>query len=449
MALLDKAKKFLFTEKKQAGFVRTSNSFSNELDADMGGVGLAHLRISTDSLFTIWRNNADVFACVREISQNTGADGFYWENATSSDKDPNTKSIAFVEQLFKSNTTFRRLKEKLLTNEGVSGNAFVLIQKNEAGKIIGLESLDPRTMHVITDKYGTILRWVQRVKSETQEFQPDEIAHLTTYQDPNSPVFGFSPLEPVIWEVRTDLAAMVSNYAFFQNDAQPAAQIILEDGISDDEVKSAVELLQRQVKGAENRHKTVVLKGVKEIKTIAISQKDMEFMNQRKFTTEKVCAAYGVPKAILNYTEDVNLANGQEQTKKFWEGTIHPKQEMLQEFINKILLPMIGVLDIKLVFNERKFDNIEWNEASTRADVQLGILTINEAREARGYEPYDATISEFVDKPILYGGLGAKPLEDLGVDFSTDVPAVMDEAAQQKRLMVVEPRKYAKSSQKS
>lgn len=427
-------------------------SFGAEISHPIGGVNLGSIGITMESFYVIWRNHADVFGCVRELSENTGSAGYKWENVNDNTKDPDVVEVGKITKILTSGkkTTFRKLKSELIKDAQITGNAFLLLQKSAgSGQVIGVERIDPRTLTAVTDEYGTILRWIQRVKVNTQVFQPDEIAQFKLTDDPNSPVFGLSPLNPIIWEVRTDLAAVVSNYAFFENDARPAAQYILEEGLSQDEQKRAIQMLTEQLKGSENRHKSIAISGVKEIKQVSVSQKDMEFHVLRKFTTEKVCATYGVPKSILNYTDDVNYSNGQEQTQKFWGGTIQPLQETLQEFFNNVVLPRCGIQKIKLVFNERTFDNREYNEQSNRLDLQLGVYTINEVREMRGFDPFDpVTHGEFVDKPMIYAGMGVRPVIDVGIDMID--AALADEAAAQKYLEMLNElnTRYEKSHKK-
>lgn len=428
-------------------------TLSSEITSSLiGGVPVGNIRISTDSLFTIWRNHGDVFGCVRELKQGVGVAGHYWENKKDAELDPNPVSVKRAQDFLTFYQSFREWKDDLVRDVQVCGNAYYYIEKSVGnGGVIALQRLDPRTVSVITDKYGTILRWMQVVKADVVTFKPDEILHFKTSSDPNSPVFGISWLETILWEVRTDLAAMIANYALFQNDAVPAAMYILDDELTDDEQNRAIEKLASQLKGAENRHKSIAMKGLKDIKQISITNTDMEFTALRKLTTEKVCAGSGVPKSMLGYTDAVNLANGEEQTKKFWESSIEPLEMAFAEFINDRVLAALGIDDIKFCFEARKFDNREWNEASTRADLQLGVVTINEVREERGRKKYDpAEMGEMVDKPILYGALGARPLEDVGIDESMDVPPIIDEVAAEKALLriesIAERQRYGKNA---
>jgi len=394
-------------------------------------IGFSDRRISVNTFYTVYRNHGDLFAVVRELSENTGSSGFRWLNSDDPDAEPNPQEVELANQVFNKKQTFRRWKSELLQAWAITGNAYVLIEKGAGSqRPICLSFLDPRTVSVVTDKHGKIKKWFQRVKGKMQDYQPDEIAHFMSQRDPNSPVFGLSAMEPIFWDVRTDQSAMISNYIFFENDAIPAAHFIIDEEMTDQEQERAVKELQRELKGSENRHKSLAIKGVKDIKQISVSPKDMEFHVLRQFTTEKICSAYGVPKGIIGYTDAINLSNGQEQTRKFWTGTIQPLEETLEEFINITILPKLGIQNIKIKFNERSFENFQ-TEASTRADLAMGVMTINEIRMRRGLEPLDDAVNgEFVDKPMIYNGAGVISLEDVGVDIEDLPPADLEDAAE-------------------
>jgi len=420
---------------KTFDILSSGSSFSQglygEIRQPLGGVSMMGIKISTDSFFTIFRNHGDVFACIRELKENVGSQGYLWVNAKDSNKDADPVMVKRAEDVLNYGHTFRALKNKIVQFQQISGSAFLLILRSSdsSRRVLGFDVIDPRTLSVVTDEYGTIFKWIQRVKGKTQSYEPDEILNFKQHDDPNSPVFGLSPLEPIIWETRTDLSAMISNYAFFTNDATPGAQYILEEGLSEEAQDKIVEDIKRQLEGPENRNKSIAVKGIKEIKVLQLSQKDMEFNLLRKFTTEKICAAFGVPKAILNYTDGVNYSNGENQTQKFWEGTISPLQDLLAEFINNEVLPILGVQGIKIEFVSKTFNDQAWDEASSRADVEHGIITINEAREKRGATIFDPkTYGEFVDKPLIWNGLGVKPLDDIGIDMNDDgTPNILSE----------------------
>lgn len=409
---------------KRAGAFLERKSFSgysigvSNAVAAYKGTSIANIRISVDALFTVWRNQGDVYACIRELSHNVGSNGYKWENAIDPDKDANPKDYAEFERVLSASGGLTALKRRMVRDGHIAGNAYFHIQKNASGGIIKIVPVDPRTMKVVCKEDGTVLKWIQQVGMKSQSFEPEEIFHFKIEDDPNSPVYGLSPLETIIWEVRTDIAALISNYSFFENSARPDTQYILDESVGEDAQEEIIKQIQENLKGAENAHKALAVKGVKDVKVLTVSPRDMEYNLLRRFTTEKVCSALSVPKTIINYTDGVNYATSDSQTRKFWEGTIAPLERMVEHAITTDLAPRLGVKQSKLRFNDRRFDT----EESVREDLKLGLITINEARQKRGMEYYDAAdMGEFVDKPIIFNGASAIPVMDVGQDPQASV----------------------------
>jgi phage portal protein BeeE len=110
----------------------------------------------------------------------------------------------------------------------IAGNTYIEKIRNPLGGLLGVKTLDPRTMAVVSNEHGNVFKYIQSVYSQGEksvmpvEFEPEDIIHWKWGSDPNAEVFGFSAMEPILWEVRTDLSAMISNYFFFENDAVPS-----------------------------------------------------------------------------------------------------------------------------------------------------------------------------------------------------------------------------------
>jgi phage portal protein BeeE len=76
-----------------------------------------------------------------------------------------------------------------------------------------------------------------------------------------------------------------------------------------EEILTQVADLQEQMKGSKNKHKSIASNLIKDVKPIAVNHKDIDFINQRKLTTEKVCATLEIPKSLLGYVDNINYAN--------------------------------------------------------------------------------------------------------------------------------------------
>lgn len=160
----------------------------------------------------------------------------------------------------------------------------------------------------------------------------------------------------------------------------------------DEEVINQVEALQTQMKGATNKHKSIASNLIKDVKPIAISHKDVEFISQRKLTTEKVCATLEVPKSLLGYVDNVNYANAENLYKTWIETTIRPYEEyfefILNNVLNKFAMDFSGIV---VQLEGEDLSDMYKDHEDQRADVDKGILTITEVRAERGLDPLEET----------------------------------------------------------
>ena len=272
-----KKRKTAMTSKKG---VPVAPSTPGMFAGQFGGVSLNADRINLNVIYALWRSQGDLFACVREICTAIGSAGHEWKLANGDAlEDSDVKGKAATALLNAGGVPWNKTRRKIQQALEVSGNAYVYVERGSdtKGSVVKITVIDPRTMRVVTDKYGTVIKWIQQVGANQVTFEPSEILHYAQDPDPNSSVFGMSAVETIVWDIRTDIGAVKSNYAFFENDATPATQYIIEEGISDEEYDKTIEKLKEQMQGAEKRHKALAIKGVKEIKTVGLSNKDMEF----------------------------------------------------------------------------------------------------------------------------------------------------------------------------
>lgn len=391
--------------------------------------------LSVNTFFNIYALQGDVSACVRELCEGVGRKGYQWvDSETGADvanepvskyatrdlylDDTRTTVKQYLDGILNNVEPWRDLKRDTVRDQSVAGNTFWALAKNVNGnRIVGVQRLDPRTLAIVMTKTGEVVRYIQRVNQDVVTFEPDEIVHFKRFKDPRFEGYGMSPLEAVVWEIRTDLAAMVSNYAFFQNDAIPAAIYVLDNTLPPKQQEKAVELITTQLKGAENRHKATVLSGVKEIKTLNIPQKDMEFLAGRKLATSKICAAYGVPMFLIGYTDEVNYSNSDNLVKNFNENTITPAEDDLANVVSRDFLPKVGIGGIEQRFNPQTLESEAALETRALAEYQAGILSLRQYKEKTRQKISDEDENNpNLDAHIVLNGASAVLLEDIGVN---------------------------------
>ena len=367
------------------------------------------VRIDFDTLYTIYNNVVDVKQAIRKIQNAVLKGGWTLLNVNDQTKLPNAGQVAIANQfLDSSGFPFSVLKDLWVRDLDVAGNSYWLIRKNAGGGFLDLQPIDPRTMTIVSDKYGNVMKYIQSVfGSESQEFDPEEVIHSVMDYSTKNPMFGVSPIEAIVWEAKTEMSAQMSNFFFFENNAVPAHLLILEENLSDDQMKQLKDSLDDRFKGTKNRWKTGAIPFVKDIKAISPSQKDMQYIQGRAFSTKKVVVAFGVDAFILGYTEGIQRGNADVIYTEFYENTVRPYEQLFEETINSVLFPRLGLNEIKFVINQAKYNNDEVIANRTRQDVLSGIMTINEARQLRNLEPSD---NELADE-LLFGGM---LIDDLG-----------------------------------
>ena len=375
MWLLDRVKKTINNVFNRKSYVSTRNtqSISSLLKNDAV--------LSMNTYYDLYRFNGDIRQAVKKIANGVARNWLYLEDNNRKTIESNVLTDE-VYSLFQT-PTFLKFKVDLYRNYLLSWELYIAPIYNISGQVIWFDVLDSRSVAKYTNEYWVILYFeVNNNQGQVKRYQPDELAYFKFEDDTNNSVNGMWLLQGVVYDALSDLEAMRTNYYFYQNSAIPSAILILEEWMSVEEMQNAKDMFEQQFRWTKNQHKTLVAWWIKDIKTIALSPRDMEFINQRHLTTEKISALFGVPKAMLWYVEDVNYSNGNVQRVEFIEWTLRPFETDFEHILNRLLEMFRPDLFEKLRVRadwEQIEATQEWKEW-LRKDVQTWILTINEAR---------------------------------------------------------------------
>ena len=387
-------------------YVGTSNYWSL---SELMGEGVV---ISLQTFYELYKKNPDIRQCIRKIANSVSRD---WLSLTNNKGEvvDDTELLDEVMDYFRY-PTFLKFKVDLYRNYLLSGELYITPIRNLRMEILGFEVLDTRAMAKVVNQNGSIVWYKQYSKTGTfKTYNIDDIAYFKFEDDINNANLGMWLLHWVVWDALSDLEATKTNHKLYENGAIPDSMLLLDDALSDSEMQLAKEQFNNQYRWTQNAHKMLIGWGIKDIKTLALTNRDMEFMNQRLFTVQKVAATFGVPKSILGYVDDVNLANGKELRKEYIEWTIRPYEKDFENILNTLsskFLPEVyasywikpegETLDDRVVIEENQ-----------RKDIEKGIITINEARIERWM---NEVADENADKLIV--GRNNVLLEDLALD---------------------------------
>lgn len=216
-------------------------------------------------------------------------------------------------------------------------------------------------------------------------FEPEEVIFLK-YPNPLKPFRGRGTLLAAAQTIDLDKYAEQWNVQFFFNAARPDALLITKQKLTDAQIDSLKKQWKKEFQGIGKRAKLAILEGELDYKQLQLSQKDMDFIEQQKFSRDKILSIFRVPKPVVAITEDVNRANAEAGAYAFARWTIRPKMTKIVEQLNEFLVPMFGD-DLYLDFDDPVPQNVEMLMKKYANALKSGWMTINEVREEEGMKP--------------------------------------------------------------
>ena len=275
------------------------------------------------------------------------------------------------------------------------GSAFWAIQRGEDGEP-ELWPLRPDRMAVIPDRQRYVRGFVYRgsgygassssMPSENVAYTPDEIVWLR-YFNPLDELAGLSPLAPARLSADMGHEGLRFNRHLLRNSARPDFLLLTNHELNDAELEDFYQRWEQRYQGPGNAHRPAVASAVRDVKTLGLSHRDIDFIQGLRWSLEEVSRAYGVPKLLLGDFERATYANVQASERMFWRNTVVPEVRFLEDQMNRALLPRLGYPNLAVEFDLSVIEALQEDEASRvqreTALLDRGVLTINEVRRER------------------------------------------------------------------
>lgn len=269
----------------------------------------------------------------------------------------------------------------------LAGEAFWWLLRDKKGQIIQIYPyLSPENMEISTSATKYITGYIYNVPGSGQKipFESKDILHFK-YANPLNPYRGLSPVKAAELAIATDKEASIYNWRFFKNSAVPAGTLTTDKMLDDRTYQRIRAQWDAAHKGVNNAFRTAILEAGTKYANMGISQKDLEFLEGKKFHRDEILAMFRVPKSILGITEDVNRANAEATIAMFMEHVIEPNMRKVVIYLNEFLLPNYSD-DIFFDFDNPVKANQEMELAYYQNGIANGWLTPNEIREWEGLD---------------------------------------------------------------
>jgi HK97 family phage portal protein len=332
--------------------------------------------------------NVWVYRCVMTLAQAIAA--VDWNLYGDRSKKREIESHGLLDLLYKPNEFMSKQEffETFAAYLLLSGNSYVECNGPDVGPPLELFALRPDRMQVVADTKNFVGGYTYNVDGMTYKYDPSKVAHIKLFHALND-FYGLSPIEVAARGIDNDNAANAWNNAMLNNSARPSGAMTTESMLTDPQYDRLKDQIDTQYKGSKNVGNPMLLEGGLKWQEMGLSPKDMEFINSKKMSRIEICAAFNVPPEMVGDKEHATYSNYQEARQAFYMEGVLPLLDKIRDKLNSWLVPKYGeklYLDYDIDSIEALQENSDTKAARTRADYQAGVLMLNEARNAIGYD---------------------------------------------------------------
>lgn len=197
-----------------------------------------------------------------------------------------------------------------------------------------IEPYNGKLFEARLDKKGRLLGWSVETTDEdgTKRVIPFEKWEVCFFKlfNPYDRLRGLAPLAAAQLGIDQDSLASQYNKAFFKNSAMPGGVVEVDEEMTDESFNRMRDQFLEHHQGVNKSHVLAILEGGAKYKQMVPSQKDMEFLNQKKWNRDEILACFKVPKLELGIWDDVNFAVAKVQAREFWVKTLIPKIKLIE-----------------------------------------------------------------------------------------------------------------------
>ena len=163
--------------------------------------------------------------------------------------------------------------------------------------------------------------------------------------------------------------------------------MLTNEQMNDSEIEDFYRRWEARFRGPAHAHRPAVASFVRDIKTLGMSHREMDFIQGLRWSLEEVSRAYGVPRPLLSDLERATFSNVNAAERFFWRNTMVPEMTFLAEQVTRKLFPLLSYEGLEMEFDLKSIEALAEDEnARTTRESQLldrGVLTINEVRRGR------------------------------------------------------------------
>lgn len=351
-----------------------------------------------------------VFSCIDAIAVNVASTRFFLIDTKKENQ--KLEDHLAIKLLYKPNPLQSSHDFFYLISSHIDafGSSYIYPVKNGKGEPLELWLLDPSRIKLVPGENLISGYIYYNPKGEKIPFDLNELIEIKR-PNPFNQIEGVSTIEMAQHSIEGDINAVEWNKNFFENGAMPSGVLTTGENLTEEAFNRLKRQWEERYQGKINAHKPLILEAGLTWNSLTMKQKDMDFIEQRRFSRDEILSIFKVPKTILAITDDVNRANAETSEYVFAKRVIEPRLRLIFDKLNQFYLPLFPNSEsLALRFEDPTPENVEMKLKKWETGLRAGFLTINEVRKEDKREPIEG--GDVIYLPFSLAPIGTPKKED-------------------------------------
>ncbi|SFH21018.1 phage portal protein [Sulfitobacter dubius] len=282
--------------------------------------------------------------------------------------------------------------EWLAASALLHGNGLAEVVTDRAGRVVELRPIRWGLVRVELVNPGRVIYHVtgddlSAPMGTTRRLLASEVIHLRARTDDG--LIGVAPLRRAMAAAEHAVETDAHSKAVWRNASQPGGVLMHEKNLSEAAAKRLKQNWLDRFGGANRGSPAVLEEGLKFEPFPTLSPEDAEILAARRFSTEEIARAFGVPAPLVGILDHASFTNSETLLRHFAQSTLaHWARKLETELSRSILTDTereTYEIDVDLSGLLRGDHAARW--AAHKIALEAGVLTIDEVREVEGWSP--------------------------------------------------------------
>lgn len=272
------------------------------------------------------------------------------------------------------------------------------------GRPTEMWSLRPDRMRIFGALAGSgkiVGGYEYRAGSGAMRFEPEVVLHQRFFS-PLDDFYGLSPIQVAALVIDGDNAASLWNRNLLLNEARPSSMLIVKGSMQEDARTRLQRDLEERYAGPKNAKRPMIIEGDTSWQALSMSPAELDWLAGRAMNRREIAEVFTVPVDFVD-PDSHSYASVEQARKALYQEKVCPSLDRRRDNLNNTITMRFGD-NLYLDYDRDQIDALHEDAAQLYTGLrQADWLSLNEKREATGYDMYDEKAEGSdgaADKPV-------------------------------------------------